>query len=65
LKNKYFIYWKFTTKDTFNDLEKVFTWRCNKWKDTNNKTCLQLGINPYSDSALTIIDQDYNSPLFK
>lgn len=64
LKNKYFIYWKFTTRDTFSDLEKVFTWRCSRWKDINGKPCLQFDWNPYSNSALAIIDQDYASPLF-
>lgn len=29
LKNKYFIYWKFTTRDEFKDLEETFAWRCS------------------------------------
>ena len=44
LNNKYFIYWKFTTKDSFNDLENTFAWRCrngyviNKaWKIQDNQ----------------------------
>lgn len=29
LNNKYFIYWKFTTRDEFKDLEETFAWRCS------------------------------------
>lgn len=65
LNNKYFIYWKFTTKDSFSNLEQTFRWRCNKWTDTNWVPCLQLWGNPYSNAALSIIDQNYDSPLFK
>ena len=66
LKRKYFIYWKFTTRDSFSDLEKVFTWRCNfDGNDTNSKKCLPGNYSPYSSAALTIIDQNYDSPLFK
>lgn len=36
LKNKYFIYWKFTTKDSISELEKTFTWRCKNWLVINN-----------------------------
>ena len=65
LKNKYFIYWKFTTKDSFSALEKTFGWRCFNWEDINWKPCLQFWSNLYSNAALSIIDQNYDSPLFK
>ena len=29
LNNKYFIHWKFTTKDSTKDLEETFAWRCS------------------------------------
>ncbi len=29
LNNKYFIHWKFTTRDSFKDLEETFVWRCS------------------------------------
>lgn len=35
LKNKYFIYWKFTTKDSVEDLENLFIWRCSNWSVTD------------------------------
>lgn len=37
LNNKYFIYWKFTTKDTFKDLEDIFVWRCKDWFVVNKQ----------------------------
>jgi hypothetical protein len=44
LNNKYFIYWKFTTIDSFADLEETFAWRCSngyvinkKWKPQDNQ----------------------------
>lgn len=67
LNNRYFIYWKFTTKDTLSDLEEVFWWRCKNWKatDTDNSYCIQDAWNPYSYAALAIIDQNHESPLLK
>ena len=66
LKNKYFIYWKFTTRDSFGDLERVFSWRCgSNWVDTNNNPCLPFEGVPNSYASLSIIDQNYDSPLFK
>ena len=66
LINKYFIYWKFTTRDSFGSLEKVFSWRCgSNWIDTNDNSCLPFEGVPNSYASLSIIDQNYDSPLFK
>ena len=77
LKNKYFIYWKFTTKDSFKDLEKTFRWNCNtdsgrasdKLPSGEYSYCPvsveeEWYYNPYYNVSLVVIDQDYDSPLF-
>lgn len=63
LSKKYFIYWKLSSLDTVDDLEKVFTWRCNgsMWTDWNY--CPHIW--NYWQAWLTVIDQDYDSPLLK
>ena len=64
LENKYFIYGKFTTKDTFQSLEDVFAWRCLNGIGTDGNWCPDLQRkNPYSEASLVIIDQNYDSPL--
>ena len=70
LENKYFIYWKFTSKATIDDLEKTFTWRCNNWIATDGNYCLSSSVengynNPYANAVLTVINKDYDSPLYK
>lgn len=72
LKNKYFIHWKVSTRDTFSSLTETFGWRCINWRDTNGEPCPLSRRNddggswrnPYEVAALVIIDQDYKSPLF-
>ena len=72
LKNKYFLYGKFTTKDTFNELEKVFAWRCDNGitKDRRN-FCPKTNYideddeTPYRNASLVVIDQNYPSPMFQ
>ncbi len=70
LKNKYFIYWKFTTKDTLTTLENTFKWRCNNWISNEDPQyycppSTDEYSNPYANASLVVIDQDYNSPLLK
>ena len=64
LKNKYFIYGKFTTKSSISELENVFSWRCNNWFGTDNIFCPKFEWNFYQNAALVVIDQNYGSPLF-
>ncbi len=63
LRNKYFIYGKITTKDTFNSLENVFSWRCNSQMGSDGYPCPRFG--PYRNAALVVIDQNYSSPLLQ
>ena len=63
LGNKYFIYGKFTTKDTFNSLENVFSWRCNSQMGSDAFPCPKIG--PYRNASLVVIDQNYVSPLLQ
>ena len=65
LSKKYFIYWRFTTKDSISKLEKVFLWRCNNDVGTNGYFCPQFESNHYQNAALVIIDQNYASPFFQ
>ena len=68
LKNKYFVYGKFTTKeDTFNSLEKTFSWTCENWFGSDGNYCPQHPghKNPYWNAALVVIDQNYGSPLLR
>jgi hypothetical protein len=70
LKNKYFIYWKLSSRDSFQSLQDTFTWRCNNWYTTDGSYCLPTNKekwynNPYEDAFLVVIDQNYeNSPFF-
>ena len=68
LKNKYFIYWKFTTNDTFTMLEKTFSWICENWLGSDGNYCPETRdnwYNPYRNAALVVIDQNYESPLLR
>ena len=71
----YFVYWKMTTKDTVDELSKVFKRRCQRWiqwtdgtpcpgeeKWVDNKI---IWTNPYENASLVIIDQNYPSPLYQ
>ena len=67
LANKYFIYGKFMTKDSLNELEDKFTWRCNNWYTTDWSYCppsVKWWTNPYENAFLVVIDQNYDSLLF-
>ena len=70
LLNKYFIYWKFTTQDSFQQLEEVFAWRCNNWYATDDAKYCPPSLkwwawtNPYENASLVVIDQNYDSYLF-
>lgn len=63
LDNKYFIYGKFTTKNSISELENVFSWRCNNWFGTDGIFCPKFEWNPYRNAAVVVIDQNYSSPL--
>jgi hypothetical protein len=75
LENIYFIYGKMTSKNTVDELEKTFVWKCNAWKgsDTEQVPCPgwwkdvdgNVWNNPYQNASLVIIDQNYSSPLYK
>ena len=74
INSRYFVYWKFTTKDLLTDLvgnedDWAFEWRCGNWisSDSDEYYCPQSRndwINPYTNSALNVIDQNYESILF-
>ena len=68
LNNKYFIYWKLSSRDSFQTLQDTFAWRCNNWYTTDGSYCLPSNAsynNPYEDAFLVVIDQNYeNSPFF-
>lgn len=72
ISNRYFVYWKLTTKDSVSDLENLFSWRCPNWISSDQldeKYCPQSAsdgswINPYENAPLVIIDQNYDSPVF-
>lgn len=73
LKNKYFLYGKITTKDTFNELEKVFAWRCANGinaREGNRNFCPKSNYSdeeetPYRNASLVVIDQNYYSPILQ
>jgi len=68
LNNKYFIYGKFTTKDSFSTLEKTFSWICENWFGSDGNYCPEARdywYNPYRNAALIVIDQNYGSPLLR
>lgn len=66
LLHKYFIHGKFTTKDTFDELGKVFKWRCVYWESNENPKnyCPYSQEHSYTNAFLVVIDQNYSSPLF-
>ena len=68
LNDKYFIYGKFTSLDTYDDIAEKFTWRCGnegKWSDGNYcPASSELNQHPYQTASLVVIDQNYDSPLF-
>lgn len=74
----YVVYWKMTTKDTVDELSKVFKWRCQRWiqgtdgtpcpgeeKNIDNEGHEIKRTNPYENASLVIIDQNYPSPLYQ
>lgn len=65
LDNKYFLYGKFTTKDTIGTLENVFAWRCNNEMGSDGNFCPKFDKNPYRNASLIVIDQNYPSPLLQ
>lgn len=65
LNNKYFIYGKFTTKDTIDTLENVFAWRCDNEAGSDGNFCPKFDSNPYRNASLVVIDQNYSSPLLQ
>lgn len=64
LNNKYFLYGKFTTKDTISSLENVFAWRCDNEAGSDGNFCPKFD-NPYRNASLVVIDQNYSSPLLQ
>ena len=78
LKNKYFLYGKFTSKDWYDELRNVFSWKCGstlKWTDGNwcPGSCTNIDYCPtwsdsvqhgYQKAPLVVIDQSYDSPLY-
>lgn len=68
LKHKYFIHGKFTTRDTFEKLGKIFKWRCIDWESNESPIkyyCPYSQEHPYTNAFLVVIDQNYSSPLFR
>lgn len=75
LEHVYFVYWKMTTKDTVDELSKVFKRRCQRWiQGTDGTPCpgeekwlnhVTTWTNPYENASLVIIDQNYPSPLYQ
>ena len=65
LSNKYFLYGKFTTKDTIDTLENVFGWRCDNEAGSDGNFCPKFDNNPYRNASLVVIDQNYSSPLLQ
>lgn len=72
LWNKYFIYWKFSSMDSIEELENVFAWRCSngfvKWMDEDQpaEPDIRWYCPPsvYENASLVVIDQNYQSPLY-
>lgn len=71
LDNKYFIYWKFTTNKTYDELEKIFKRRCDAGVDGKNNRCPEYDVDwqgrdksSYRNAFLVVIDQNYDSPLY-
>lgn len=69
ISNRYFVYWKFTTKDTLKTLQELFSWYCRNGisSDDHEKYCPQSKKwwwkNPYDNAFLVVIDQNYHSQL--
>lgn len=69
LYDKYFIYWKITTNDSFTSLLDTFQWRCNNWISTTESNGVvrpcpaTIGSweNVYAGASLVVIDQNYDS----
>ena len=70
LNNKYFMYGKFTSLDTYDEIADKFGRRCGlngKWSDGNYCPASPSSWNtqhPYQTASLVVIDQNYDSPLF-
>jgi hypothetical protein len=77
-RDKYFIYWKFTTKNSFTEYENLFAWRCSNGFVSGHEGDASvrwycppsimswgkyLWHNPYESASLVVIDQNYDSPL--
>lgn len=65
LSNRYFIYGKLTTLDSVTDLENMFRWSCyttanSWWIWSDNFACPE---SKYQGASLSVIDQNYPSPL--
>lgn len=61
LKNKYFIYGKLTSLDTVETLKEKFVWFCNnEWMWSDGYVCPD---SKYQGASLSVIDQNYPSPL--
>lgn len=65
LKNKYFLYGKFTTRDTISSLEDMFAWRCDNEAGSDGNFCPRSDGNSYWNASLVVIDQNYQSPLLQ
>ncbi len=73
LQNVYFVYWKMTSKDTVDQLEETFVWKCSVWSGSDWVPCPwwwkasdgTTWTNPYQNASLVIIDQNYPSPLYQ
>jgi hypothetical protein len=65
LGNKYFIYGKFSTRDSMKGLEGIFLWRCNNGVGTDGTYCPKIDGNPYRNASFVMIDQNYASSLIE
>ena len=59
LEHKYFIYWKLSSQDDFEELKKTFSWKCSNWIATDDTYCPD---SLYQNAPLVVIDQNYPSP---
>ncbi len=69
LTNKYFMYWKFTSLDTYDEIADKFGRRCGldgKWSDENYCPASpeEWNTHAYQWASLVVIDHNYDSPLF-
>ena len=58
LDHKYFVYWKLSSKDDFEELKETFSWKCNNWIATDDTYCPD---SLYQYASLVVIDQNYPS----